>query len=377
LNFKDHDSILKDTLNFAENLSLEEEESVHKEVAQSYEVVKKLLPFMAKRGIPISPKNFRLFHDYIIHAKPELNKTINEFMDKNIKFHSQITDNLYAFFYPDGFEDDDIAAQQARAISQAAATFIGVSNNMAESLINVQDQQDNFMKVLSHSSRQMADMDPDGPIQPYLEGLLTETRQTLAATDTFSSRLKEANEIIATLKEELQTQTELARVDELTKLSNRHHLKLEAPRFIREALEKGQPRSAIMFDIDFFKKVNDTWGHDKGDTVLRACADIIKNEARSSDLAVRLGGEEFLLLCANLSLSAAANVADRVRQSIASAEIDIQLNRPVSITVSGGVAEYVLGEDISSLIARADAALYQAKAAGRNRVRTMKNIEEF
>jgi diguanylate cyclase (GGDEF)-like protein len=82
-------------------------------------------------------------------------------------------------------------------------------------------------------------------------------------------------------------------------------------------------------------------------------------------------------VCANISLSTAANVADRVRESIASTEINIHRNQSGSCTVSGGVAEYVRGEDISSLIARADSALYQAKAAGRNRICTMKTTDDI
>jgi diguanylate cyclase (GGDEF)-like protein len=125
-----------------------------------------------------------------------------------------------------------------------------------------------------------------------------------------------------------------------------------------------------MFDIDRFKKVNDTWGHNQGDHVLKVCAGIIKTAARRTDLAVRLGGEEFLLLCANLDLATAVKVADRVRESIATTKIKrIDGNGPpLSITVSGGVAVFSPGEELHSLLARADAALYQAKNSGRNRV---------
>jgi len=355
--------MIKDILDFFEKVTMEAE-VVQEELAHSYEVVKKLLPFMAKRGIPVSPKNFRLFYDYMTFANPDINKTVNQLLERDIKFHSRISDGLHAFFYA-----EEVTEQHARAISEAAKSFISVSDNMTESIINVQGQHDRFHEVLSNSRRQIADIDPVGPIQPYLEDLLKETKQALAATDTFSCRLKEANEIIAVLKEDLQTKTEMAMTDELTKLSNRHHLKLEAPRLIREAVEKGQPLSAILFDIDLFKNVNDTWGHDKGDKVLRICADIIIKAGRGSDLAVRLGGEEFLLLCPNIDLITAAKVAERVRQSVASTKIPIQKGQSLSITVSGGVAEYVPGEEMSAFIARADAALYQAKAAGRNCVR--------
>jgi len=166
-------------------------------------------------------------------------------------------------------------------------------------------------------------------------------------------------------------------VDELTQLSNRHRLHLKAPRFIRQARETGQPLAAMIFDIDWFKKINDTWGHNQGDQVLKVCAGLIKAAARSCDLAVRLGGEEFLLLCPNLDLATAVKVAEKVRESIATTKFGLidGSGQTMSLTVSGGVTTYLAGEDIQALIARADAALYQAKSSGRNRINSSADPE--
>jgi diguanylate cyclase len=169
------------------------------------------------------------------------------------------------------------------------------------------------------------------------------------------------------LKADLKTQTTLAKVDELTKLGNRRYLNEEAPRLLSEAAENKRPLSAIAFDIDLFKKVNDTWGHDFGDKVLKICADFVKSAVRSGDLAIRMGGDELLLLCSNLDKTSAAKMAERVRKGIADTDITIR-NRSLSVTMSGGVAEFRPGEELSALIARADDALYKAKAAGRNTI---------
>jgi diguanylate cyclase len=335
-------------------------------LSHSYEVLKKLLPFMAKRGIPLTPKNYRLFYDYIVFANPEINKTLNEFLDKDVTFTDQISSNLYALFYA---EEGAALALQVHSLNKAAKTFIKVSDNMSESLRSARVQHDHFHEVLTNTSRQMADIAPEGEgeIQTFLKDLLSETEQTLTATDALSSRLNEANEVITSLKVDLKTQTELAKIDELTQLSNRRHLNQEGPPLVLEARETGRPVSAIIFDIDLFKNVNDAWGHANGDKVLTICAGIIKNAARRTDLAVRLGGEEFLLLCSNLDLPTAARVAERVRQSIASTKIDLK-TRSIGVTVSGGVATYIRGEELYALIARADAALYQAKTGGRDRI---------
>ena len=340
----------------------EDREATQEELDQSYEVVKKLLPFMAKRGIPATPKNYRLFYDYIVFANPEQNKVLNELLEKGVRFHSQVSNGIHAFFY-----SREVADLQASAL-KAAMDFINLSDNMTESINTVREQHSQFHEALTNTSQQVADIDSAGELEPHLKSLLSETEQALATTDTFYGKLKEAHGTIATLKEELKTQIDLTKVDELTKLSNRRHLNQEAPRLIHESVENGRPLSAILFDIDLFKKVNDTFGHNNGDKVLAACASIIKNAARSTDLAVRLGGEEFLLLCSSLNLATAAKVAERIRQSIANTEIGILRGRSVKVTVSGGVATLGPGEDISALIERADAALYKAKAGGRNRV---------
>jgi diguanylate cyclase (GGDEF)-like protein len=220
---------------------------------------------------------------------------------------------------------------------------------------------------LANTSRQLADTAHVDELQPFLKDLLSETEQTLAATEAFFNQLQKASEAIAVLKEDLKTQTTLAKVDELTKLGNRHHLNEEAPRLLSEAARNNRPLSAIVLDIDSFKTVNDTWGHNMGDKVLKLCADFVKSAVRSGDLAVRMGGDEFLLLCPTLDKTSAAKMAERVRKGIVDTDITIR-GRSLSVTMSGGVAEYRPGEELSALIARADEALYKAKAAGRNTV---------
>ena len=356
----------KDTISFPwlDALSEETMEISSEDLSRSYDVLKKLLPFLAKRGIPVTPKNYRLFYDYIIFANPEINKTLNGILEKDIKFNDQVSSSLYAFFYA---EEGSALASQVNALNRAATAFIQASDNMSESLKNARDQNDHFQEVLTKTSQKIADNAPASEFQAHLKDLLAETDQTLASNSALAGQLKKAYGVISTLKADLRAQTSLSKTDELTKLNNRRHLNLEGPRLILKARENSQPLSAIIFDIDLFKKVNDEWGHNVGDQVLATCADFIKKAARSSDLAVRLGGEEFLLLCFNLDLATAAKVADRVRQSIASTEIGID-HISLKVTVSGGVAAYIQGEEMSALIARADAALYRAKAGGRNRI---------
>jgi diguanylate cyclase (GGDEF)-like protein len=160
---------------------------------------------------------------------------------------------------------------------------------------------------------------------------------------------------------------ELAIRDELTGVYNRRHLLalIEAER-TRE-LRAGQPFCLCLLDIDFFKRVNDSYGHPAGDSVLRAFASAASAQVRDSDCFGRYGGEEFLLMLPETSLDAAAALVERIRTAVEAlrfADVDAGL----TMTVSIGVAQFRSGETIAQGIARADEALYLAKARGRNRV---------
>ena len=344
------------------------DKEIQDELEHSYAVAKRLLPFLAKRGIPATPKNYRIFYDYLLYANPTLNKTVNELLANNARFYHRLSDSLYDHFY-----SGDAIDNQSKAISQAAADFMAVSSEMEQSLENVINQTNHYQRVLSDTSK-MAGVTEIGDLQPVLEELMTETEAALLTNGAFSNQITEANQTIASLKAELHNQTTLAKVDELTKLYNRRHLNCEMPHIMASAVTSLRPLSLVIFDLDHFKRVNDTWGHNFGDKVLVICAEILKKTARSTDLAVRLGGEEFLLVLPGLDLAGAGKVAERVRVNIANTDITIR-GQSLMVTISGGVSQYVPGEDLDSLIGRADQALYQAKNGGRNLIRLAEAVE--
>jgi two-component system cell cycle response regulator len=134
---------------------------------------------------------------------------------------------------------------------------------------------------------------------------------------------------------------------------------------------QGQERdmALMILDIDHFKSVNDNYGHDVGDTVLKEFAARLKRNIRGVDLACRFGGEEFVVLMPDTDYRQAEAIAERVRQSISERSFDIGAQRQLSVTVSAGVTLNEARSDTpESLIKRADVALYRAKREGRNRV---------
>jgi diguanylate cyclase (GGDEF)-like protein/PAS domain S-box-containing protein len=157
---------------------------------------------------------------------------------------------------------------------------------------------------------------------------------------------------------------ELSVTDTLTQLFNRLKLDETLAREVDRATRYQHPLSVVIFDIDYFKKVNDTYGHQAGDSVLIQMADIIRNTVRTTDVAGRWGGEEFLVICSDTALFGAVELSDRLCTAVASHDFG-EVGR---ITSSFGVATLENGGTETSILAEADAALYRAKEEGRNRV---------
>lgn len=173
------------------------------------------------------------------------------------------------------------------------------------------------------------------------------------------------------LRKGLEQNLMLALVDPLTGAFNRRYLDAHMPRFLQRAASSKKSLSVQMIDIDFFKHVNDEHGHPAGDVVLKEVARRILNGVRPSDFFVRMGGEEFAVVMPETSLANAEKIAARVRQSIAETPIPLPDNAgSLPITVSIGVAETTPDTEglPNKVFDRADAALYQAKQTGRNKV---------
>ena len=172
--------------------------------------------------------------------------------------------------------------------------------------------------------------------------------------------------LLRTLKREELARHELERLmltDALTGIGNRRMLELRLDDEILRAQRYRRALTAVYFDLDHFKQVNDKYGHDVGDTVLRQVADSLVANLRQSDHVARMGGEEFVTLLTETGLDDAVTLVERMRAAVAALKIP---GLPQHITISAGLAQWREGETAETLLRRADQALYRAKASGRN-----------
>lgn len=231
-------------------------------------------------------------------------------------------DNLY---YAIIITSRDIKDSAARALNAGADDFVGKPFNSDELRARV---------AVGHRVRSL------------LETLINKLHQLEVATETISRQ---------------------ARTDELTGLHNRRSFREILTLALSAARRHHHPLALISIDLDHFKNVNDTLGHSTGDLVLKEFAMLMRELIRSEDVAVRLGGEEFMILLPHADCAAAAALAERIRTAFAQ-------NRgsaaPLTVTASFGVAQLQDREEEDALMRRADAALYRAKEKGRNRVVT-------
>ena len=199
-------------------------------------------------------------------------------------------------------------------------------------------------------------------------GGLVYVAAAIRATRTLSFFLRRSFQLAHELRIANETNERLARTDELTAMKNRRAFYELAQQAFEQAERYDRPLSLISLDIDHFKKINDTWGHGAGDAALRAIARVITNSGRMTDIAGRIGGEEFAILLPETTAEAAAVHAERLRQEAADTTV-MHDGAEIRFTCSLGVASHdPMVITLDMLMARADAALYDAKQGGRNRV---------
>ena len=155
--------------------------------------------------------------------------------------------------------------------------------------------------------------------------------------------------------------------DELTGLANRRRFLAQLDTEVARSRRSGSPLAIVLADLDDFKQVNDRYGHEAGDRALRAFADILRSVVRDVDLPVRLGGEEFAVLLPDTDLAGGANLAERIRSTLAAAEIESDADR-IHVTASFGVSCFPVAVAAEDLLVDADRRLYDAKRRGKNRV---------
>jgi diguanylate cyclase len=207
-------------------------------------------------------------------------------------------------------------------------------------------------------------------VMKVVDTLVKTTHEMRDTTRALEQRLTLSKTEISNLQQSLEAIRAESLTDPLTGLGNRKYFDRSIDTAIETALASGEPLSLLMFDIDYFKSFNDSYGHLTGDQVLRLVGMSLKQSIKGQDITARYGGEEFAVVLPSTALRQALTVADHIRRAVMSKELKKKSTGEIlgRVTISVGVSMLKPGDDADSLIERADACLYAAKRAGRNRV---------
>jgi diguanylate cyclase len=340
--------------------------SSKKEIDEAYSLVRLSLPLMSKYEIPVIPKNFAVWYEYVSGNK-DLHKLIDARIKNGEKFTAQFNERLYQECC--SCKAEDILKNLRGDLQQLLVTIVG-------SVGELTGQTDKYESVVSKSLEKLSDDTSAGKINDVVQEIIAETKSIGRFGKEIQTKLKDSTQKLSSMQIELDHSRAEAAIDFLTGIANRKAFDEKLIQLTKEAASLNQNLCLLVIDIDHFKKFNDTFGHIVGDEVLKFTANKIKTILRGTDFLARFGGEEFVAILPRTPLDGAKTVAENIRSSFAITKLKAMATSKEigTITISIGTALYQHGEESKGFIARADKALYFAKNTGRNKVATELDI---
>lgn len=327
-------------------------------VEKSAEYLRQAIQRMAKQKAALHPISYAVWYDYVAGTNAALNHEVDNLIAKKQALDENSTTQMFQKHIA---EADDETAQRVSNGFQKVMTDISNSASKAGT------DAEKFGSALEQWAGDISQEDLANDLN--LNNLFAQTHNIKGSIGSLKAQLAESTREIEALKNEIRKAKDEALSDGLTGLINRKGFDMALAVCLTTA-SKAQGPSLLIADIDFFKRINDTYGHLFGDKVIQAVSQILKAHAKGTQTAARYGGEEFVLLLPETSLDEAQRIADKIRTTVEKISIKNSLKNEsvANITISLGVASYTQGESMLEFVARADSALYQSKHAGRNRV---------
>jgi diguanylate cyclase len=351
---------------------------------ESIEVFKKAVPLMSRHPAAFNPLSYAIWYEHAAGTNAALSQALAA--TEADPARSQLTDQDIEALY-----DTFVREHQARRVADSLALLV---QEIAQIARDAGADLQGFRASLETRTRQLSEPLEQIAIQAVVAGLIGDTQQIRTVTGSFSeslaANLTEVAALQKSLKEsqsrEVEAQTRAleaqtrereeiakrqeaeaaARVDHLTGLANLRGFHESIAGLSKDAALRGH--ALLFLDIDHFKATNDTYGHAFGNAILQAVARVLLANVKGKDLTARFGGEEFVVLLPETDLAGARVVAEQIRRAVAQLRIRKGSEIIDKISVSIGACIARDGESIDVLLERADATMYLAKQAGRNRV---------
>jgi diguanylate cyclase len=327
---------------------------------QGYDLAQRALEELRALALEPNVTNFAVWTAHLAGTHPALSGAIDSLRDGPVRLSDASLQSLY---YQHLITDSEEILDLGDAMS-------GHLRRAAEALADAGASTARYGDALDGASVALK-----APVEPFVlqtlvRTLIQATRNMRDRTRELEERLSETSGEVRSLRNNLSKVREEALTDPLTGVANRKRFDEFLEDCRREAIRKGSPLSLIMCDIDHFKAINDAWGHNVGDQVIRFIASALGSSIREGWMVARYGGEEFAIVAPDATIAEAMKAAERARMSI---ESKVLRRRTTNehlghVTASFGVAQFEPEEPRWKFVERADAALYASKDAGRNKV---------
>jgi diguanylate cyclase len=328
----------------------------------AYDLAASALAEMQRLKVWPTPINFEIWLRIAADPTGALATEVRAMTSRGETITEAASEDLFSRFVPRGQMDEDL-----RDTGRHLDVQLGV---VAKAISSARRTSADYGRTLASASEALVADAGEVAVRRVVETLGAATREIQIHNIALEKQLGESTQEVSRLRQHLETVERDAMTDGLSGLTNRKAFDKGLAGAVAAAEASGEPLSLAIVDIDHFTRFNDTWGHQTGDQVIRFVASVLKKHGAAPRVAARYGGEEFALVLPGLTAKAAVAVLDAVRLEVSSRRLkrrstDEELG---AIKVSAGVAERVAAEPATALVARADAALYDSKRSGRDRV---------
>jgi diguanylate cyclase len=322
---------------------------------------KAALDLMGECQVTTTPENFELFYAFSAGENPAITQVMGAVIAAKKPFTPELLQDLRMRCLS--------GARAALAMEAVGSNMSAMIDDVLAKLETASRETVDYKNTLSAATGELGGDRSPADLRRLVDGLIAATREMEQRTKSLEDELQASSTQVTELRDKLDNVRKESLTDPLTNIANRKAFD-DAVKAAEDAVVHGEEACFLLCDIDFFKKFNDTWGHQTGDQVLRLVASCLSENTKGRDTAARYGGEEFVVLLRGSGLEAATRVADQIRQTVETKKLVKKSTGDVlgTITISIGVSQFSPGEPAEAVIRRADACLYGAKHNGRNLV---------
>ncbi len=328
--------------------------------AASAEILRLILQKMAAHPAAFNPPTYAVWYEFLAGINPPLSEAMNNLFNDKGLLTTEIAQQLFDRYISEGNPE----AQNAFRLNMQK-----LLDNLLKFAESTGSETDRFSAGLQkHGEALNSGMDAPS-LKNLVSEIMQDTKVMRSSVESLQGKLHESKGEVEKLQQELQNARSEALVDPLTGVFNRRGFDAQMKKLVLTPELKDKRVCFMMLDIDFFKKVNDTYGHLFGDKVIRGIAAALTALVKGQDSVARMGGEEFAVILPDTPVKGAYALAEQIRLRIAGSKIRRSEKQDVveGITVSIGIADCDIGGDWVDALSRADEALYASKTQGRNR----------